>query len=100
MMDWVIELLKGLAKIFLQPLFYYSFIVAAVLGVARVKRERKHFSIRVENAYYELKQLLPIGITIGLGISIISIAAGLTVPKAFILLITLTTLLLSFTTII
>lgn len=98
--EWLIEFIKGLAKICLHPLFYYSFFLAAFLGVSRVKRERKDFSIRLENAYFELKQLLPAGMIVGLGISIISVAIGITVPLAFLLFMTITTIILSLTTMI
>ncbi|MGG0720440.1 PDZ domain-containing protein [Robertmurraya massiliosenegalensis] len=95
--DWLIEFLKGTLKLFLHPIFYYSFFLAAVLGVSRVKRERKNFNVRAENAYFELRQLLPLGIIIGLGVSIVTIGAGLTIPFATILFVALLTLLLSFT---
>lgn len=95
-LDWLIEFLKGLSKLFLHPVFYYSFFVAAFLGVARVKRERKNFSVRSENAYFELRQLLPLGIVIGLGISILMIGVGMPIPMATIVLIAAFTILLSF----
>lgn len=96
--EWLVELLKGTLKFFLHPVFYYSLFVAAFLGVSRVKRERQNFSVRAENAYFELRQLLPLGILLGLGLSIITIGAGLTLPFAVIVLIALCTLLVSITT--
>ncbi|PLR78220.1 PDZ domain-containing protein [Bacillus sp. V3-13] len=95
---WLIELLKGTGKLLLNPVFYYLFLLAAILGVSRVKRERKNFHVRVENAYFELRQLLPIGAVIGLVISIISLAAGLVIPFEAVLLIACATLLASITT--
>ena len=76
-LDWGIELLKGLGKLFLNPITYYLFFLAAFLGVSRVKRERKSFHVRVENAYYELHQLLPLGLGLGLILSILTLAWGL-----------------------
>lgn len=96
--DWLMEFLKGTLNIFLHPIFYYSFFIAAVLGVARVKRERKNFSVRAENAYYELRQLIPLGLAIGMGTSILTIVAGLTLPFATVLFVAAITILLSFTT--
>lgn len=95
---WLIELLKGTGKLFLQPLFYYLFILAAILGVSRVKRERRNFIIRVEDAYFELRQLLPLGLLIGLCISIITIGLGIVIPVAAIILISVATFVWSFTT--
>lgn len=97
-LDWLIELLKGTLKLFLHPVFYYCFFLAAVLGVARVKRERQNFSVRAENAYFELRQLLPPGIILGLTVSIMTLIAGITIPFATILFVAVLTILLSFTT--
>ncbi|MGJ7911149.1 PDZ domain-containing protein [Neobacillus sp. LXY-1] len=94
---WLVELLKGTGKIFLHPVLYYLVFLAGILGVMRVKRERKNFHIRAEDAYYELRQLLPLGGVIGLILSIIIVGAGIVVPFAAILLIAGFTLLLSVT---
>ncbi|MFB9987109.1 PDZ domain-containing protein [Bacillus benzoevorans] len=78
--EWMLELLKGLGRLLLNPVFYYLFFLAAILGVSRVKRERKNFHVRAENAYFELRQLLPLGLAAGLVLSIITIGAGLVIP--------------------
>jgi hypothetical protein len=96
--DWFIELLKGTGRLLLHPVFYYSFIIAAILGISRVKRERKNFTVRSEDAYFELRQLFPLGLLVGLMISLITLGAGITIPFAAIVLIAAATLLLSFTT--
>ncbi|MDR7237751.1 PDZ domain-containing protein [Neobacillus drentensis] len=95
---WLVELLKGTGKLFLHPVLYYLVFLTAILGVTRVKRERKNFHIRAHDAYYELRQLFPQGILIGLVFSIIIVAAGIAVPFATILLIALFTVLWSLTT--
>jgi hypothetical protein len=95
---WLVELLKGTGKLFLHPVLYYLVFLTAILGVTRVKRERKNFHIRAHDAYYELRQLFPQGILIGLFFSIIIVAAGIAVPFATILLIALFTVLWSLTT--
>lgn len=81
---WLLEILKGTGKLFLHPVFYMVFLLAALLGVSRVKRERKNFSVRAENAYYELRQLLPLGLLLGASISIVAIALGLIIPMEMI----------------
>ncbi|MEH7095046.1 PDZ domain-containing protein [Neobacillus vireti] len=95
---WLVELLKGAGRFFLHPVLYYLVFLAGILGVKRVKRERKNFHIRAEDAYFELRQLFPLGIFIGLILSIITIAAGIAVPFAAILLIAGFTLIWSLTT--
>ena len=83
---------------FLNPVFYYVIFLAAILGVSRVKRERKNFHVRAENAYYELRQLLPLGLVIGLILSIVTIGTGLVIPIEVIIFSSLLTVLWSFTT--
>jgi hypothetical protein len=95
---WLIELLKGTGKLFLHPVFYYLVFLAGLLGVSRVKRERRNFHVRVEDAYFELRQLFPIGIVTGLVISVVSISAGIVIPFAAVVLTALFTLLWSLTT--
>lgn len=95
---WLIELLKGTGKLFANPVFYYLIFLSGFLGVSRVKRERKNFHTRTFDAYFELRQLIPLGLILGLVLSIVTVTAGLTVPFAAILLIVVFTLLWSFTT--
>ncbi|MEH7112714.1 PDZ domain-containing protein [Neobacillus niacini] len=95
---WLFELLKGTGKLFLQPVFYYLIFLSGILGVLRVKRERKNFNTRTFDAYFELRQLFPLGVILGLVLSIIIVTTGLTVPFAAILLIAAFTLLWSLTT--
>src|SRR3954469_5439867 len=78
--DWGFELLRGLGKLFLNPITYYLFFLAALLGVSRVKRERKNFHVRVKDAYYELRQLLPLGLGLGLLLSVLTIVLGIVIP--------------------
>lgn len=95
---WLFELLKGTGKLFLHPVFYYLIFLSGILGVSRVKRERKNFHNRTFDAYFELRQLFPLGIILGLVLSVVTVTAGLSVPFAAILLIVVFTLLWSLTT--
>ncbi|WP_141432952.1 PDZ domain-containing protein [Bacillus sp. 03113] len=94
--EWLIEVLTGAGKLFLNPVFYYLFFLAAFLGVSRVKRERKNFHIRSENAYFELKQLTS-GILVGLAISIFTVILGIALPIEAVVFIVLLTFVWSFT---
>jgi hypothetical protein len=95
---WLVELLKGTGKLFLNPVLYYLVFLAGILGVLRVKRERKNFHIRAHDAYFELRQLFPPGIIMGLVLSVVVVAAGIAVPFAAILFAAGFTLLWSLTT--
>lgn len=94
-LEWLLEMAWGFAKLLIHPVFYFTFLLAAFLGVSRVKRERSHFNVRAENAYYELRQLLPLGLLLGSVLSIIMIAAGVVIPLAAILFIAAITIVLS-----
>jgi hypothetical protein len=91
-------LFSGMWKLFLNPLFYYLVFIAAVLGVSRVKRERRNFHVRVQDAYFELRQLFPLGIILGLSASILIITAGIVIPVGLVVLSVCFTFLLSLTT--
>ena len=97
-LEWVYELLRGLGRLFLHPMFYYVFILAALLGIARVKRERHDFHVRAENAYYEVQQVLPLGLILGLILSIVMIVIGIVIPIEMIIFVALFTFILSLTT--
>ena len=74
------------------------FILAAILGISRVKRERKNFHVRAENAFFELRQLILLGLVIGLVLSILMIGIGVVIPIEMIIFVALFTFILSFTT--
>jgi len=93
--DVLFEIFKGVGKLFLNPVFYLSFFFAAYLGVARVKRERKQFTVRAENAYFELRQFLKTGVIIGLSLSLLSVLLVLVIPMEIIIYIGVFTCLLS-----
>ncbi|MCM3763399.1 PDZ domain-containing protein [Neobacillus niacini] len=94
---WLVELLKGTGKLFLHPVLYYLVFLAGILGVMRVKRERKNFHVRAEDAYFELRQLFPLGLLIGAVLSVAVVGAGIVIPFAAVLLIAAFTLLWSLT---
>jgi hypothetical protein len=89
------EILLGLCRLFLHPLTYIAILVTYFIGLARVKRERKHFRIRVFDFIYELRFLFWPGLAIGLLLSIITIAVGVVVPIGMIVLIGVLTFILS-----
>lgn len=93
--SWLLELLKGLGKLFLHPVLYFSFFFAIFAGYIRVKRERKDFKVRTDPGLHELKKLIPIGILAGTILSILSIFIGLTIPLEVIVIIAISTILLA-----
>ena len=83
---WIIELLKGIGLLFLNPVLYIGLLVTYILGSKRVKQERKLFHIRVEDPMIEMKEYIVPSLLTGIVLSIITGLLGLNVPFEFVLL--------------
>jgi hypothetical protein len=94
---FVNELIEGIGLLFLHPLFYGFILVAFLIGLKRVKRERKEFKVKVHPVIDNLIFSLLPGILIGLIGSVIFIAAGVTLPVGMVALIGLMYLVLALT---
>jgi hypothetical protein len=94
---WLVEILKAGGKLFLNPLLYFSIIIALFSGFFRVKRERRELHTRIYDMYHELRFLFPLGLLVGLGFSLLTIGAGLVIPFGSLLLIGAVTALLALT---
>ncbi|WP_409302786.1 PDZ domain-containing protein [Peribacillus sp. SCS-155] len=95
--EWLYACLKGLGAIFLHPVFYISILLAIAIGILRVKRERRDFHIRIYDSIHELRYLLPLGILWGFILSLITLASGVVLPMAGMILIGAATFLLALT---
>lgn len=85
-MDYVIEVLRAIGRLFMNPLLYVALLMLVFLGYERVKRERKFFNIRIHDGWTELK----IGtktLLMSILLSIITVAAGLVVPVQFLVML-------------
>ena len=85
------ELLYAIGRFFINPLLYVAILFAIFLGYRRVKRERKFFHIRIVNGWSELKSVFKIGWFASILLSIIMIAAGLTLPLELLIAISVIT---------
>ncbi|MGX2961612.1 PDZ domain-containing protein [Peribacillus sp. JNUCC 23] len=94
---WLVASLQGIGMFFLHPVFYVSIILSLFVGYLRVKRERRDFTIRINSLFQELRQLLPIGLLIGVLLSILTLGSGVVIPFAAIILMGAFTILLSLT---
>jgi hypothetical protein len=94
---WGLEFVKGFGRFFMQPLLYYAFFLAWLLGLLRVKRERKDFHVRVYDSLLEWRSLFSLGIWLGLLLSLVTIGVGTVVTSDTIALIAWSTVLLSLT---
>ncbi|MCJ8007650.1 PDZ domain-containing protein [Lederbergia wuyishanensis] len=91
---WLLEIAKGIGRLFLHPILYFSILLALTAGYLRVKRERRDFHVRVNSLFHELRYLLPAGIVSGLILSLLFVSLGLTIPVPIIAVIAIVTLLL------
>lgn len=90
-----LEYIKGIAKLFIHPLFYFSLFIMLFSGYLRVKRERRDFNIRNKPGIHELKNLFGVGALTGLLLSVIGIVIGFTLPFYLIVAIMVSTILLT-----
>lgn len=74
------ELLMGLWRLFIHPIFYFSFLLAFVVGYLRVTRERKDFDVRIYDTYQEIRYILLSSLLLGLILSVITLIMGLALP--------------------
>jgi hypothetical protein len=94
---WAWEALRGIGRLLMQPLFYYGVALALVVGWRRVKRERSHFHIRVYDMFQESKFFWRNGLVAGAVLSLVTVMAGMAVPRDTILLIALVTIIIGLT---
>ncbi|WP_375105669.1 PDZ domain-containing protein [Lysinibacillus fusiformis] len=85
--DILLEIVTAIGRFLLNPLLYVAIIFAILLGYRRVKQERKYFNRRIIWGWTELVGQWKDGWLYALLISLISVAAGLTVPKVFLILV-------------
>lgn len=83
----LIEIVTAIGRFLVNPLVYIAIILAIFLGYSRVKQERKFFNRRIVWGWTELIGQWKNGLFFALIISLISIVAGLTVPKTFLIVL-------------
>jgi hypothetical protein len=94
---WAFEWLKGIGRVFTQPLFYYGIFLALFVGWLRVKKERRHFHVRVYHSFHESKFLFISGLLPGLVLSIFMVGIGFVFPLDTLTLLSAVTILLGLT---
>src|SRR5690625_422158 len=93
---WAIELGKGIVRLFLHPLLYWTVIVFLLIGYERVKRERHHFGVKIHRYFAEGKGTFLLALFFSIIISVIAILFGLTLSLEAVVLLAFVTFLLSF----
>ncbi|KPN97447.1 PDZ domain-containing protein [Lysinibacillus sp. ZYM-1] len=83
----LLEIVTAIGRFLLNPLLYITIVFATLLGYRRVKQERKYFNRRIIWGWTELIGQWKDGWLYALIISLISMVAGLTVPKVFLIIV-------------
>ncbi|QPA30660.1 PDZ domain-containing protein [Thermaerobacillus caldiproteolyticus] len=97
MSAWVLEIIKGIGRLWIQPLFYYGILLVLFVGWRRVKKERSHFHIRVYDWFHESKFFWRSGLGIGVVISFVTVVVGVAFPRDAVMLLAWVTILLGLT---
>lgn len=92
---WLIELAKGMAKLFINPLLYWSIIVLLFAGYRRIKRERQNFGTKIFDVFSEWKSTWLFSILTGLLVSAVMIGAGFVLSYTSLLLLSVVAILFS-----
>ncbi|ASK62731.1 PDZ domain-containing protein [Virgibacillus phasianinus] len=92
---WAMEFAKGIGKLFLNPLTYWTFIFIIFAGIRRIKRERINFGIKIADVFSEWKSTWTVSIFVGILVSGICIGAGVVFSYETIALLCAVTILLS-----
>lgn len=94
---WLVEIAKGIGKLFLNPMFYWALFLVFIVGYARIKRERFQFGTKVFDLFTEWKGTFKFALLGFFILSILSIGLGLTFSYETILALNLIIILLSVT---
>ncbi|MBC6309101.1 serine protease [Listeria sp. FSL L7-1582] len=82
----IVEVVKGLGSILVQPALYVSILIAIIAGFNRIKWERKSFHVRIHSPWQELKGFFGLGIVFGVALSIIMVFVGFTLTIGWIVI--------------
>src|SRR5690625_420548 len=93
--SWLFELMKGIGRVFLNTLLYWSFLLILFVGYKRIQRERNNFGVKIFDVFSEWKNTWMISILTGLFISLLTIGLGLVFSYETILILSIIVIILS-----
>ncbi|MEC5422842.1 PDZ domain-containing protein [Virgibacillus sp. C22-A2] len=95
---WLIELAKGIGKLFLNPLLYWSILLILIVGNRRIKKERMNFGSKVFDVFSEWKNTWILAIISGICISLFTLGTGIVFSYETLLLLSIVMIILSLST--
>ncbi|WP_164216639.1 PDZ domain-containing protein [Virgibacillus sp. YIM 98842] len=94
---WLLELAKGIGKFFLNPLLYWAVILVIWTGWQRIRKERYNFGIKVYDVFSEWRYTWKASVLFGLGLSLVTVRAGMVFSYEVLLLLSAVIIILSIT---
>lgn len=95
--SWLLELVRSIGRIFLNPMLYLAFFIMFFASLQRIRRERLDFGLMVKPLLAEMKSVWGLSLLTGLVISIVMLGAGFVFSYETILLMNLAVVLLGIT---
>lgn len=95
---WLLEAAKGIGRMFLNPLLYWIGLLALLVSINRIKKERYNFGTKVFDAFTEWKHNWVMGMVSGLLISGLTLGVGIVFPYPVIILLSLVMIVFSLST--
>lgn len=95
--EWGRQLVQGVGRMFLNPLFYWSFIVLIIAGARRIREERKCFGVKVNDYFKEIERSFWLAFLFAFILSLLSLGLGFVWSQELIYLFAFVTIILSIT---
>jgi len=96
--SWLLEAMRALGRMFLNPMLYLGFFVMFFSSYQRIRRERLDFGIRVNSPLIETKGVWILSLLGGLVVSAVMIGAGFVFSYETILILNFAVILLGIST--
>src|SRR5699024_8132818 len=95
---WLLEIAKGIGKMFLNPMLYWALFLVVISGSLRIYKERHQFNTKVKDLFTEWKGTFPFVLLSFVILSLITVGAGMVLSYETILILNIVVILLSLTT--
>lgn len=94
---WLVEIISGIGKIFLNPLFYWMILLLFMMGWRRITRERRQFGTKIYPIFTECSGTLFISVVFSIMISLLAILIGFIMSLEMIIILIIVTIIVSLT---
>ena len=94
---WLMELMKGFGKLFLNPLFYWTLCLIVLTSYRRIKKERIYFGSKIYPYFSEIRNTWVVSVIFSIIISILSIVFGIVFSFEMVILLAAISIMISIT---